>query len=342
MPSQLRFRCDINLENLDPEISMKVLSGIQPTGRPHWGNYFGAIRQYIALQNEEQAFYFVADLHALTTIREREVLKQNTFDTALDMLALGLDPDKAVLFVQSDVPEVSELCWILLSGTPMGLLERCVSYKEKKEKGIAANTGLFTYPVLQAADILAYGSDTVPVGADQTQHIEVTRDIAKAFNSTFGEEVFVLPKAKVLDDSAKVPGTDGEKMSKSYGNFIEVFEPAKQMKKKVMRIATDSRPMEDPKDPETDHLFQLFSLFGEEQAKQEMAEMYRKGGFGYGDVKKALAQAAESYFAEPRARREEMEAHPEKVHEILGDGAAKARAKASEVLQMAQRACGLK
>ena len=230
---------------------MKVLSGIQPTGRPHWGNYFGAIRQYIDLQNEDQAFYFVADLHALTTIRDKETLRQNTIDTALDMLALGLDPEQAVLFVQSDVPEVSELCWILLSGTPMGLLDRCVSYKEKKEKGIAASTGLFTYPVLQAADILAYGSDTVPVGADQTQHIEVTRDIAKAFNSTFKEEVFVLPKAKVLDSSAKVPGTDGEKMSKSYGNHIEIFEPVKAMKKQVMRISTDSRPMEAPKDPDS-------------------------------------------------------------------------------------------
>ncbi|MEM9411372.1 MAG: tryptophan--tRNA ligase, partial [Planctomycetota bacterium] len=193
-----------------------------------------------------------------------------------------------------------------------------------------------------AADILAYGSDTVPVGADQTQHIEVTRDIAKAFNSAFGEEVFVLPKAKVLDESAKVPGTDGEKMSKSYGNFIEVFEPVKQMKKKVMRIATDSRPMEDPKDPDTDHLFQLFCLFGDEGAKTDMADMYRRGGFGYGDVKKALAEAAESYFEEPRQRREEMEAHPDKVREILGDGAAKARAKASQVLLSAQQACGLK
>ena len=179
---------------------MKVLSGIQPTGRPHWGNYFGAIRQYIDLQEQEQSYYFVADLHALTTIRDKKVLRENTFNTALDMLALGLDPNKAVLFVQSDIPEVSELCWILISGTPMGLLERCVAYKEKKERGVAANVGLFTYPVLQAADILAYGSDTVPVGADQTQHIEVTRDIAKSFNSQFQEEVFVLPKAKVLDD----------------------------------------------------------------------------------------------------------------------------------------------
>ena len=321
---------------------MKVLSGIQPTGRPHWGNYFGAIRQYIDLQNEEQAYYFVADLHALTTIRDKQVLKQNTFETALDLLALGLDPNKAVLFVQSDVPEVSELCWILLSGTSMGLLERCVSYKEKKDRGITATTGLFTYPVLQAADILAYGSDTVPVGADQTQHIEVTRDIAKSFNSAFQEEVFVLPKAKVLDDSAKVPGTDGEKMSKSYDNFVEVFEPVKAMKKKVMRIATDSRAMEDPKDPDTDHLYQLYSLFASDEQKSSMANMYRAGGFGYGDVKKALAAVSEAYFAEARQRREEMEANPDKVLEILGDGAASARAKASTILLRAQKACGLK
>ena len=306
------------------------------------GQLFGAIRQYIQLQNEEQAFYFVADLHALTTIRDRELLKQNTLDTAMDVLALGLDPDQAVLFVQSDIPEISELCWILLSGTPMGLLERCVSFKEKKERGIAASTGLFTYPVLQAADILAYNSDTVPVGADQTQHIEVTRDIAKSFNSAFGEDVFVLPKAKVLDDSAKVPGTDGEKMSKSYDNFVEVFEPVKQMKKKVMRIATDSRPMEDPKDPESDHLYQLYSLFADDDQREAMAATYRAGGFGYGEVKKALAEAAEKYFEEPRLRRDELQAKPEIVREILGDGAATARKLAAEVLLRAQLACGIK
>ena len=320
---------------------MRVLSGIQPTGRPHWGNYFGAIRQYIDLQNEDSAFYFVANLHALTTIRNKEQLYQNSIDTAKDMLALGLDPDKAVLFIQSDVPEVSELCWILMSGTPMGLLERCVSYKDKVAKGISSVTGLFTYPVLQAADILAYDSDVVPVGADQTQHIEVCRDIAAGFNHQFGE-VFVLPKAKVLDSTAKVPGTDGEKMSKSYGNFIEVFEDVKPAKKKIMRIATDSRPMEDPKDPDTDHLFQLFSLFGDASAIEEMAALYRRGGFGYGDIKKALAEASEAYFAPARERRAELESKPDMIKQILGDGAAKAREKASEVLLRAQEACGLK
>lgn len=321
---------------------MKVLSGIQPTGRPHWGNYFGAIRQYIDLQTEDQAFYFIANLHALTTIRNGPELKQNSLDTAMDLLALGLDPNHAVLFIQSDVPEISELCWILMSGASMGLLERCVSYKDKVSKGLTPVTGLFTYPVLQAADILAYDSDTVPVGEDQTQHIEVCRDIAKSFNSAYKEDVFVLPKAKVLDASAKVPGTDGDKMSKSYGNFIEVFEPVKSMRKKVMRIATDSRPMEEPKDPEGDHLYQLFSLFADDSACQEMAGLYRRGGFGYGEVKKALSDAAESYFAEAREKRAELEADPDQVVQILSDGAAVARRKAGEVLNRAQQACGLK
>ncbi len=320
---------------------MRVLSGIQPTGRPHWGNYFGAIRQYIALQSEEQAFYFIANLHALTTIRDRELLWQHSLDAAIDLLALGLDPNQAVLFIQSDVPEVSELCWLLMSGTPMGLLERCVSFKEKKEKGIAAATGLFTYPVLQAADILAYDSTTVPVGQDQTQHIEVCRDIAQAFNHQFGE-VFVVPAAKVLAESAKVPGLDGEKMSKSYGNTIEIFEDTKAARKKIMRIATDSRPMEEAKDPDTDHLYQLYSLFASATDRNAMADTYRRGGFGYGEVKKALADAAETFFAPARQRRAELVSRPDEVRQILGDGAAKARQKAAEVLRRAQQACGVK
>ncbi len=320
---------------------MRVLSGIQPTGRPHLGNYFGAIRQYIDLQNEDEAYYFIANLHALTTIRNREELQQLTMDAALDLLALGLDPDKATLFVQSDVPEVSELTWLLMTGTPMGLLERCVSYKDKKDKGISADAGLFTYPVLQAADILAYDSNVVPVGQDQVQHIEVCRDIARSFNHHFGE-VFVIPEARVRKTAAKVPGTDGEKMSKSYGNTIEIFETPKAARKKIMRITTDSRPMEDPKDPDTDHLYQLYSLFVDEQRRGEMAEKYRAGGFGYGEVKKALADAAEEYFAEARARRDDLVAHPDRVREILGDGATRARKKAAEVLLRAQKACGVK
>jgi len=321
---------------------MRVLSGIQPTGRFHWGNYFGAIRQYIELQHEaDQAFYFVANLHALTTVRDRDQLWRLTHDAAVDLLALGLDPDRATLFIQSDVPEVSELCWLLMTGTPMGLLERCHAYKDKRARGLAADAGLFAYPVLQAADILAYDSDTVPVGADQVQHIEVTRDLASSFNHHFGE-TFVLPKAKVLETTARVPGVDGEKMSKSYDNTLEVFEEPKPLKKQIMRIVTDSRPMEEPKEPEKDHLYQLYSLFADESGREEMAAKYRRGGFGYGEVKKALAELAVDYFAEARQKREHLEQHPERVREILGDGAATARRKAAEVLHRAQENCGVK
>jgi tryptophanyl-tRNA synthetase len=256
-------------------------------------------------------------------------------------LALGLDPDRATLFVQSDVPEVSELCWLLMTGTPMGLLERCHAYKDKKARGLPADAGLFSYPVLMAADILAYDSDTVPVGEDQVQHVEVCRDIAGSFNHLFGE-TFVLPKARILDSSARVPGTDGEKMSKSYGNTLEVFEDPKVLRKQIMRIVTDSRPMEQPKDPDTDHLHQLHSLFADDQQREAMAAKYRQGGFGYGEVKKALADLAVDYFAEARERRRELESHPQRVREILGDGAASARKKAAEVLLRAQRACGVK
>ena len=319
---------------------MSVLSGIQPTGRFHWGNYFGAIRQYIDLQGEASSYYFIANLHALTTIRDPAVLQQNTFDAALDLLALGLDPQRATLFIQSEVPEVSELCWLLMTGAPLGLLERCHAYKEKKAKGLPAGAGLFTYPVLMSADILAYDAEVVPVGEDQVQHIEVCRDLARSFNHQYGE-VFVLPKAKVLDNAAKVPGTDGEKMSKSYENTIEIFENPSVARKQIMRITTDSRPMDDPKEPETDHLYQLFSLFADDAARQEMADRYRRGGFGYGDVKKALADASDQYFADARAKRAELASDPQRVFEILRDGAARARQRASQVLARAQKACGL-
>ena len=279
---------------------MRVLSGIQPTGRFHWGNYFGAIRQYIDLQDEaEEAFYFVANLHALTTVRVCGELWQSTIDAAIDLLALGLDPDRATLFVQSDVPEVSQLCWLLMTGAPMGLLERCHAYKDKKARGLPADTGLFAYPVLMAADILAYDSDTVPVGEDQVQHIEVCRDLAASFNHQFGQ-TFVIPKAKVLDTWARVPGTDGEKMSKSYNNTLDVFEEPQVLRKKIMRIKTDSRPMEEPKDPDTDHLFQLYSLLADDRQREEMAATFRRGGFGYGEVKQALAELAEGFFEQSR------------------------------------------
>jgi tryptophanyl-tRNA synthetase len=320
---------------------MRVLSGIQPTGRFHFGNYFGAIRQYIDLQEGNEAYYFIANLHALTTVRDPKLLRELTFDAALDLLALGLHPERAVLFVQSDVPEVSELSWLLMTGTPMGLLERCHAYKDKVAKGLPADAGLFAYPVLMAADILIYDAEVVPVGADQTQHIEVCRDIAASFNHHFGQ-TFVLPKAKVVESSAKVPGTDGEKMSKSYNNTLELFEEPKALRKKIMRITTDSRPMEQPKEPEDDHLYQLYTLFATDAEREEMAALYRRGGFGYGQVKTALADLADRFLAEPRARRAELAARPEQIHEILGDGASRARKKAAEVLRRAQQACGLK
>jgi tryptophanyl-tRNA synthetase len=319
---------------------MRILSGIQPTGRFHWGNYFGAIKQYIELQEQHDGYYFIADLHALTTVRDAAVLRGFVRDAALDVLALGLDPERATLFVQSHVPEVSELCWLLMTGTPLGLLERCHAYKDKKEKGLKADAGLFTYPVLMAADILAYDANWVPVGEDQVQHIEVCRDLARSFNAHYGE-VFTLPEARVVQGASKVPGTDGEKMSKSYNNTLGLFEPPKELRKKIMRISTDSRPMEDPKDPETDHLYQLFRLFATAEQTEEMRAMYLKGGFGYGEVKKRLADAADQYLAPARVRREELENHPEKVDAILQAGAAKARDRARSVLQRAHKACGL-
>jgi tryptophanyl-tRNA synthetase len=320
---------------------MRVLSGIQPTGRFHWGNYFGAIRQYIALQEGNEAYYFVANLHALTTVRDAQVLARLTHDAALDLLALGLDPARATLFVQSEIPEVAQLCWLLMTGTPLGLLERCHAYKDKKARGLPADAGLFTYPVLMAADILGYDADVVPVGEDQLQHIEVCRDIAGSFNHHFGE-TFVLPKGQIIESTAKVPGTDGQKMSKSYDNTLEIFEDPKVQRKKIMRIVTDSRPMDQPKQPEDDHLYQLYSLVANDAEREAMAAIYRRGGFGYGEVKKALADAAERYFAEPRARRAELERQPERVREILADGASRARRKAGEVLARAERASGLR
>ena len=319
---------------------MKVLSGIQPTGRFHWGNYFGAIRQYIALQGQEQSFYFIADLHALTTVREPAVLRQNIKDAALDLLALGLDPAKATLFRQSDVPEVTELTWLLMTITQMHLLDKCHAFKDKKAKGIAADAGLFAYPVLMAADILIYDSTTVPVGADQIQHVEVTRDLAQRFNATYGETLH-LPEAYVLDDSAKVPGTDREKMSKSYNNTIPIFETPKKLRKIIMSIQTDSTPMEAAKVPETCAVYQLFKLFGSPEQQSALADQYRAGGMGYGEAKETLYQAAMTHFGEAFERRTRFEAAPDQVEDILREGAHRARAKAREVVERVRSACGL-
>ncbi|MFM1904457.1 MAG: hypothetical protein RLZZ440_2357 [Planctomycetota bacterium] len=323
----------------------RALSGIQPTGRFHWGNYFGAIRQYIELQPgdrqaADEAYYFIADLHALTTVRDPAVLRGYVRDAAIDLVSLGLDPERAVLFVQSDVPEVTELTWLLMTVTPMGLLERCHAFKDKKTRGLPADAGLFTYPVLMAADILAYDATVVPVGEDQVQHIEVCRDLAGTFNHLYGE-VFTLPKPRLVEGGAKVPGTDGQKMSKSYHNTLEVFEEPGLLKKKIMRITTDSRPLEEPKDPEDDHLYQLFSLVAPAAERAAMADLYRRGGFGYGEVKKKLLEAAGQFFADARSRRAELEADPERVDAMLAAGAERARKKAGEVLARARRACGL-
>lgn len=320
---------------------MRVLSGIQPTGRFHWGNYFGAIQQYIALQNNEQSFYFIADLHALTSVRDRQGLEQNTWDAAIDLLALGLNPDQATLFRQSDVPEVTELMWLLMTVTQFSLLEKCHSYKDKVAKGISPDAGLFTYPVLMAADILLYDSDVVPVGADQIQHLEVTRDIAQRFNSIYGGEFLHLPNARVLEEGAKVPGTDGEKMSKSYGNTIEIFEADKPLRKKIMSIKTDSTPMEAPKNPDTCSVFALFKLFASAEQQAALAERYQAGGMGYGEAKQAVFDAAMSYFSAARARRVELAANPGYVEEVLQAGAKKARAKGQAVLQRVRDACGV-
>jgi tryptophanyl-tRNA synthetase len=319
---------------------MRVLSGIQPTGRFHWGNYFGAIRQYIALQGNAQSFYFIADWHALTTIRDGAKLRQLRYDAALDLLALGLDPAQATLFFQSDVPEVAELQWLLMTVTPMGLLEKCHAYKDKKAKGLAADAGLFTYPVLMAADILAYDSDVVPVGVDQVQHIEVARDIALRINNFYGE-VLVLPNARTLDDSAKVPGTDGEKMSKSYDNTIDCFEEPKKLRKKIMAIKTDSTPVEEPKLPEMCSVFTLYKLFATPEQQATLAARYRAGGMGYGEAKQALYDAADAWFAPARARRAELAADLPFVQSVLDDGAARAREKARDVLGRLRGACGL-
>lgn len=320
---------------------MRVLSGIQPTGRFHWGNYFGAIRQYIALQDNQQAFYFIADLHALTTIRDPNLLRELSIDAAIDLVALGLEPRKATLFLQSDVPEVAELTWLLMTVTPMGLLEKCHAYKDKMAKGLPADAGLFTYPVLMAADILAYDSDIVPVGVDQVQHIEVTRDVAQKFNHLYGE-VFVLPAPRVLDETAKVPGTDGEKMSKSYGNTIELFEPEKKLRKKIMAIKTDSTPVETPKNPESCNIFTLYKLFASPEEQAALATRYRAGGMGYGEAKQALFERAMDHFAVARQQREKLAADPGVIDEILRDGADRARTKGAEVLDRARKACGLR
>jgi len=319
---------------------LRVLSGIQPSGKLHIGNYFGAMRQHLQLQAENEAFYFIADYHALTSGPEPAELSQNILDVAMDYLALGLDPEKTVFWRQSDVPEITELAWILSCITPMGLLQRCTSYKEKVAQGLSPNHGLFAYPVLQAADILAFHSNLVPVGADQKQHIEVTRDIAGYFNNTYGQ-ILTLPEDYILDSVAVVPGIDGRKMSKSYDNTIEIFEPQSSIKKKVMRIVTDSTPVEDPKDPEKCNVFALLKLVTSEDELAEWQERYRSGGVGYGEAKKRLVELLIDYFEPYRAKRQELENNADYVREVLNKGADRAGPVAHKTFEEVRKAVGL-
>ncbi len=298
------------------------------------------MRQHLELQAEHEGFYFIADYHALTSNPSPESLAQHTLDVAMDYIALGLDTEKTVFWKQSDVPEVVELAWLLSCVTPLGLLQRCVSYKDKVAQGLTPNHGLFAYPVLQAADILIFKSNLVPVGADQKQHIEVTRDIAMRFNNAYGE-VFVIPEEHIIESVAVVPGTDGRKMSKSYGNTIEIFEPEKSVKKKIMRIVTDSTPVEDPKDPTTCNVFALLKLVASPEELAEWDARYRNGGMGYGEAKKRLAELMIDYFQPYRQKRAELENNIGDVRKMLESGAARAKGVAAETLIEARKAVGL-
>ena len=320
---------------------MRILTGITPSGTLHIGNYFGAMRPAIELQERGEAFYFIADYHSMTAVTDAAERRRYTLEIAIDWLACGLDPKKAVFWRQSDLPEVCELTWLLGSLTPMGLLERAHSYKDKTAKGISPNFGLFAYPVLMAADILLYDTNLVPVGRDQKQHLEMTRDIAIKFNQTYGE-TFVIPEADIRDEVAIVPGLDGQKMSKSYGNTVEIFADEKAARKKIMGIVMDSRTPQEPKpDADKNLAIQLLRLVAPADAARDCEARLRAGGLGYGDLKKALFEHYWNYFAPYRARRAELAADPGYVQGVLRDGAARARAVAGSVLQRARKACGL-
>ncbi|TFG50038.1 MAG: tryptophan--tRNA ligase [Candidatus Brocadiia bacterium] len=320
---------------------MRVLSGIQPSGRLHIGNYFGAMRQHLQLQAENEGFYFIADYHALTSNPRPDDIARHSLEVAMDYISLGLDTEKTVFWRQSDVPEVTELSWILSCITPMGLLQRCTSYKDKVGQGLNANHGLFAYPVLQAADILIFNSDLVPVGADQKQHIEVTRDIAIRFNNTYGE-ILKVPKEYIIESVAVVPGLDGRKMSKSYGNTVEIFESEKEVKKKIMRIVTDSTPVEEAKDPSKCNVFALLKLVASAEELSQWEKRYRSGGMGYGDAKKRLVELMIEYFHPYRQKRMELENNHDYVRQLLSKGADRARAVASKTITKVREAAGLR
>lgn len=320
---------------------MRTLTGIQPSGRLHVGNYFGAIKPAVRLQESGEAFYFIADYHAMTSLQNPAALRENVREAAIDFLACGLDPQRAVFFRQSAVPEVNELAWILSTVCPMSLLAKCHSYKDKIAQGIAPNHGLFAYPVLMAADILLYDSNQVPVGKDQKQHLEVTRDLAVKLNDAFGEGTVVLPEPIIREDTAVVAGLDGRKMSKSYGNTLPIFGEEKPLKKLIMKITTDSTPVEAPKSVENSTILALYQLFAGKADYAAMVADHERGGIGYGEFKKRLADAYWDYFAPMRERRKEVLADPGFVDQVLAAGAARAREEAAKVLDRVRRAVGL-
>ncbi|MGA9752545.1 MAG: tryptophan--tRNA ligase [Acidobacteriota bacterium] len=320
---------------------MRILSGIQPSGKLHIGNYLGAMRQHLQLQDKGEAFYFIADFHALTTVKEPQALREHVRDVALDYLALGLDPARCTFYRQSDIHEVPELTWLLTTVTPMGLLERCHSYKDKLAKGLTPDHGLFAYPVLMAADILVVDSNVVPVGKDQKQHVEVTRDIAQRFNNTYGQEVFVIPEDRILPETGVVPGLDGQKMSKSYGNDIAIFLEGKALKERVMAVVTDSAPVEAPKDPDANNVFNLLKLFVSPEEQAEWRERFLKGGLKYSDAKKRLIAVLDETFGPARERRKELAKRPDYVEDVLREGAERVRPIAKATLERARKACGI-
>jgi tryptophanyl-tRNA synthetase len=319
---------------------MRILTGIQPSGKLHWGNYFGAMKSMFDLQEKGENFMFIANYHAITSVRDGARLRDATRDVALDYLACGLDVEKTVIYRQSDVSEVQELAWYLSCLTPMGFLERCHSYKDKLAHGLDATHGLFAYPVLMAADILIMNADLVPVGKDQKQHLEVTRDLAQKFNNAYGE-IFKLPDAYIPETVATIPGTDGQKMSKSYHNTIELFEPANSIKKKVMGIVTDSKSMEEPKEPEGNSIYELYKLFASADEVAEMAAKFRAGNYGYGHAKKELLAAYHRLFDPFREKREELAKDPDALEDILREGAKKARATAAPLMEKVRAAVGI-
>lgn len=319
---------------------MRVLSGVQSSGKLHLGNYLGAMKQHLELQHEHECLFFIANYHSLTTVQDADLLRQLTLDVALDYLAMGLDPERACLFRQTDIPEVTELTWILSTVTGKGLLERATSYKDKIAKGLSPSMGLFCYPVLMAADILIYRSDVVPVGKDQVQHIEMAQDMATYFNTTYKREVLKRPEPK-LNEAMIVPGIDGQKMSKSYGNTIPLFDPPAQIRKLIMSIKTDSTPVEAPKDPKTCNVLALYKLLATPHETQELEAAYRRGGTGYGEAKKRLADAFERLIGPARERRTRLEADPDYIEDVLVSSANKARILAQEVMHDVREACGL-